>query len=196
LLNDGGRQYTWNADNLPTQVAHVSGNETYSYDADGERVKKVKGNTTTVYLEGLWEEVAGGAAKAYYSFNGQVEVLYTSSPSAFTYLHNDHLGSVSVATDGAQNKTQQEFDPWGKVRSGGISQTSLNYTGQRLDGTGLLYYHARYYDPNLGRFVSADGIVPGSASGGMDGVAYKPLTVDFHEPGFVAALNKENQQGF
>jgi hypothetical protein len=34
--------------------------------------------------------------------------------------------------------SQQEFDPWGKVRSGGISQTSLNDTGQRLDGTGLL----------------------------------------------------------
>ena len=29
---------------------------------------------------------------------------------------------------------------------------ALNYTGQRLDGTGLLYYHARYYDPVLGRF--------------------------------------------
>jgi RHS repeat-associated protein len=36
----------------------------------------------------------------------------------------------------------------------------LNYTGQQLDGTGLLYYHARYYDANLGRFISADRLVP------------------------------------
>jgi RHS repeat-associated protein len=92
--------------------------------------------------------------------------------------------------------SSQEFDPWGKVRSGGISETASNYTGQRLDSTDLLYYHARYYDPGLGRFLSADSIVPGSASGSMKGIALKPLTVDFHEPGFVGSLNSENQQGF
>jgi hypothetical protein len=56
--------------------------------------------------------------------------------------------------------------------------------------------NARYYDPLLARFVSADSIVPGSASGSMEGVALKPLTVDFHEPGFVGRLNGENRQPF
>jgi len=37
--------------------------------------------------------------------------------------------------------------------------------------------------------------VPGNASGGMDGIALKPLTVSFSEPGFVATLNQENQLG-
>ncbi|HVF98953.1 MAG TPA: RHS repeat-associated core domain-containing protein [Chloroflexia bacterium] len=58
----------------------------------------------------------------------------------------------------------QQFHPWGKVRSGGISVTDLNYTGQRKDDTGLLYYHARYYDPSLARFVSPDSIVPSSGA--------------------------------
>ena len=48
----------------------------------------------------------------------------------------------------------------GAVRGSGIAQTTLNYTGQRLDGTGLLYYHARMEDPVLARFVSADSIAP------------------------------------
>ena len=30
------------------------------------------------------------------------------------------------------------------------------FTGQRLDETGLYYYNARYYDPTIGRFISAD----------------------------------------
>jgi len=64
-----------------------------------------------------------------------------------------------------------------------------------LDGTGLLYYHARYYDPVLARFVSADSVVPGAASGGMDGVALKSLTVDFHELGNGTVLSIENQLG-
>jgi RHS repeat-associated protein len=106
-----------------------------------------------------------------------------------------------ATTQAATVASQQEFDPWGKVRSGGIGQTTINFTGQRLDGTGLLYYHARMYDPLLGRFVSGDSVVPGSASGagggaatlGVDGSAQlAPLTVDFHEPGFVAAVNGEN----
>ena len=46
------------------------------------------------------------------------------------------------------------------MKSGGIGQTSLNYTGQRLDGTGLLYYNARYYDPALGKFLCPDTIIP------------------------------------
>jgi RHS repeat-associated protein len=33
------------------------------------------------------------------------------------------------------------------------------FTGQRLDGTGLYYYGARYYDASIGRFISADTIV-------------------------------------
>ena len=48
------------------------------------------------------------------------------------------LGSVSFATSASGSATsQQDFDAWGAVRSGGISATSLNYTGQRLDSTGL-----------------------------------------------------------
>ena len=43
--------------------------------------------------------------------------------------------------------------------------------------------------------TSADSIVPGNASGGMAGIAYKPLTVDVHEPGFVAKIAQENQFG-
>jgi RHS repeat-associated protein len=40
----------------------------------------------------------------------------------------------------------------------------LDFTGQRLDGTGLHFYNARYYDSVLGRFVSADTIVPDPTS--------------------------------
>ena len=87
--------------------------------------------------------------------------------------------------------SRQEFGPSGSVRSGGVGGTTLNYTGQRCDDTGLLFYNVRYYDPAIGRFISADTVVPGNSSGGMDGVALRPLTVAFHEPGFIATLNGE-----
>ena len=42
----------------------------------------------------------------------------------------------------------------------GSVPTDKLFTGQRLNGTGLYYYNARYYDPTIGRFISADTIVP------------------------------------
>jgi RHS repeat-associated protein len=113
-------------------------------------------------------------------------------------LNYDQLGSASLATDGAGNiVSQQDFDPWGTTRGSNTitAQTDVNYTGQIKDtGTGLIYYKARMYDPTLGRFLSADSIVPN------DNSALRPLTVDFHEAGFVAALGNENrftqQNGF
>jgi RHS repeat-associated protein len=65
------------------------------------------------------------------------------------------------------------------VRAGDVPQTTLDFTGQKRDGTGLLHYHARQYDPKLGLFVSADTIVPGTASGGVS------------ESSFLAGVNAE-----
>ena len=42
--------------------------------------------------------------------------------------------------------------------------TDIKFTGQRLDDTGLYYYNARYYDANIGRFISADTIIPNPAN--------------------------------
>ena len=47
-----------------------------------------------------------------------------------------------------------------KKRAGGTLPTTINYTGQRLDGSGLVYMNARYYDPLVGMFISPDTIVP------------------------------------
>ena len=83
----------------------------------------------------------------------------------------------------------QSFDSGHTTRAGNLSSTELNYTGQRTDaGTGLLFYNARYYDPALGRFLSADSIVPNTS--------HRSLTVDFHETGFAMSLAGENNQVF
>jgi RHS repeat-associated protein len=68
-----------------------------------------------------------------------------------------------VVTD--SNGSSQEaisYYPFGAAQSdtGGVSM-SHKYTSQEFDSeTGLYNYNARYYNPNLGRFISADTIVP------------------------------------
>lgn len=57
--------------------------------------------------------------------------------------------------------------PFGEPRVdvGLLSGTDKTYTSQRdMPGTGLMDYHARAYDPWLGRFIQPDTIVPGAAN--------------------------------
>jgi RHS repeat-associated protein len=164
MLAGNSRTFTWNTQNQPTTITGLDGvTEVYNYNADGERVTRTRGNDTTVFFEGLWEEVLSSSNRYYYPFNGQMVAMRDNTiGGAVFWLHGDLLGSVTASSDGNGNVTRQVFGPWGQLRAGSssISQTTLNYTGQRLDGTGLLYYHARYYDPALGRFISPDSVVP------------------------------------
>ena len=82
------------------------------------------------------------------------------------YVHLDHLGSTSVVTNTSGTEYGRiRYYPYGSTRgSSGSLDTDKKFTGQRLDSTGLYYYNARYYDPTIGRFISADTIVPNPAN--------------------------------
>jgi RHS repeat-associated protein len=131
----------------------------------------------------------------------------SSGTTTFRYLHGDHLGSVAASSTSntSPTVTKQYFTPWGEQRTGTNTSaipsqtTERNFTGQRKDTTGLLFYNARYYDPKLSRFISADSIVPGMASGaggmgslGVDDKTGSMLTVDFHETQFAMGVGAEN----
>ncbi len=90
--------------------------------------------------------------------------VLTSVSSALYYLTSDHLSSTSLTMDATGNVVaRQMYLPYGQVRSTtGVLPTDKGFTGQRLDATGLTFYNARYYDATLGRFISADTVIPGS----------------------------------
>jgi RHS repeat-associated protein len=133
---------------------------TYTYNADGARVKRAMGSATTYYIGNWFEVTQAGAVTKYYYFGGKrVAVRQSGTPY---YLHTDHLGSTSITTDASRNQVgSQTYYTYGAVRtSSGALQTDYTFTGQRLDAdAGLLYYGARYYDWVLGRFISADTLV-------------------------------------
>ena len=65
--------------------------------------------------------------------------------------------SVTGITDANGELVQTyNYTPYGKTE---VSQP-YGYTGRRLDTeTGLYYFRARYYSPEMGRFVSKDPIM-------------------------------------
>jgi RHS repeat-associated protein len=96
----------------------------------------------------------------YYHFGGQRVAMRQGD--VVYYLHGDHLGSVSLTTDSAGTVVaERRYLPYGQVRwSSRAAMTDFGFTGQRNDSFGLMDYKARYYDPFLGRFISADTVVP------------------------------------
>jgi RHS repeat-associated protein len=80
------------------------------------------------------------------------------------------LGSTSLLSDGDGDQvpgSRVSYYPYGQTRAGDLATlpTDFGFTGQRNDATiGLYDYHARWYDPALGRFISADTLVPDPAS--------------------------------
>jgi RHS repeat-associated protein len=167
MTSGGGRTLTWDGDNRPV---NINGN-TYVYDIDGNRLKKTVGGTTTLYL-GDGYEITGSQVTKYLSFAGEV-VAKRVGATQF-YIHNDHLGSVNVITDSAGTEVQRfKYKPWGdRLQTGTGHVESTSFTAQRQDETGLFYLHARYYDPVLARFISADPIVPSSQAVGLNRYAY------------------------
>jgi len=96
---------------------------------------------------------------------------------ALYFLHGDHLGSATLTTDGGGNWVgEARYTPYGEMRRDyprGVIPTDRRYTGQRQETFGLYDYRARYYSPGLGRFVSADTIVPDSGNPqGLNRYAY------------------------
>lgn len=168
----GGGGTSTPAPNLvaPARAGGAGITEEYAYSAGGTRVARTHEGVTTRYF-GLWEvdvqpnTATVVATRAYYRFGGIVaQRERRGGGDTAVYLHGDHLGSVSTVTGASGDLVSKtEYGPWGQVRgsSTGSKPTAIDYTGQLRDGTGLLAMGARYYDPVLGRFISADTVRDG-----------------------------------
>jgi RHS repeat-associated protein len=89
------------------------------------------------------------------------EPLQGTSHNKTWYYHADGLGSIVALTDKHGNVVQRyDYDSFGNLQQQGESiEQPFTYTARELDEeTGLYYYRARYYDPQVGRFVTKDPI--------------------------------------
>jgi RHS repeat-associated protein len=88
------------------------------------------------------------------------EPLTRITGSTIRHYVKDALGSVIALTDDTGVvRTTYTYDPFGNVTvSGETSDNPFQYTGRENDGIGLYYYRARYYSPELQRFISEDPI--------------------------------------
>jgi RHS repeat-associated protein len=160
----GTATYTWDVRNRLTSLTAPGFSATFAYDALGRRTgKTVQGVTTNFVYDGLnpVQEKNGSTVTANLLTGLGIDQVLTRTDSAGTReLFTDALGStVALADTAGVVQTSYTYEPFGgTTQSGSASTNSYRYTGREDDGTGLMYYRARYYSPRLQRFISEDPI--------------------------------------
>ena len=85
-----------------------------------------------------------------------------------TYYHNDALGSPVAASNGVGQVIWREgYRPYGQrtIKSAASASNRVWFTGkQEEEALGISYFGARWYHPELGRFLTIDpvGVTPGN----------------------------------
>ncbi len=168
--------YSYDYENrLTSAVEKCSGGSTleqvtYTYDALGRQIGVDTNGTQrwTVFTGSSADAnpyadyTGAGALSMRYLYGLAVDqILARTDPSAYTawYL-TDQLGSVwNVVSWSGTVLDAITYDAYGNI----LNETSpsngdrFKFAGMQYDeATGLYYDHARYYDPNTGRFVSQD----------------------------------------
>jgi RHS repeat-associated protein len=186
LVSRGGATVSWTSDNLPASINDPSGySAQFSYAPDRSRWRQVSsyagGSETTIYVGGLLEKLTT-ATRTHWKHliatpSGQVQVMRRSDGTTDTfYVTTDHLGSTdavlnaagavlmrgSFTLHGARRASNWQGAPSTTEWQSIANTTRRGYTGhEQIDNVLLVHMNGRVFDPNIGRFLSADPYIDG-----------------------------------
>ncbi len=173
LSRSDGATFTYDHENRLTDYSDGASNASYIYDPFGRRVKKIIGGVSTWYLwdgDKLMGEYgdSGNLLKRYAYLPGNYAPSQIADGAGNVYtVHSDHLDTPKQMTDSAgkvvwlaEHTAYGESTPNEDVDGDGTTVTlNVRYPGQYYDSeTGLHYNYFRYYDPKIGRYITADPI--------------------------------------
>lgn len=178
--NGNNYTFTWKQGTQLASSKKGSTTTTYSYDLDGIRNTKTVGSTEYHFdtLSGKVVHQTGAARELWFVYdeNGQPYMLLSkqgANVNYYWYLLNAQGDVVGILNQNRQKVATYRYDPYGKVlnESTGFNDdigiiNPLRYRGYFYDyETGFYYLQSRYYDPVIGRFLSADKFATTDADG-------------------------------
>lgn len=167
LTSYNGLTYSWDGNNL-TGIAKSDDQITYQYNDKGIRTSKtVNGKTTTYTLDNKYNvssQTDGTNTLAFTYDMYNCLAAMTLNGIAYTY-EKDAQGDIIGLFDSSNNEVvKYSYDSWGKLISisGSLADTlgkvnPFRYRSCYYDTEPQMYYlQSRYYNPEMGRFVSKD----------------------------------------
>jgi len=165
-VTDGGGNVAYST---PGQIILLTETWSFIYNADGLRTGRSNGSTTYsyVYNGSSLSQMTVNGNTLYFAYDASGTPLSVTYNGTSYYYATNLQGDVTAILDGSGTAVvQYTYDAWGNILSatGSLSGTlgicnPLRYRGYVYDTeTGLYYLQSRYYDPALGRFISADAL--------------------------------------
>ena len=150
-------------DELVTVLQNATTLGMFRYDYQGLRIFKDMGGQVLRYTYDddsvLLETDNTGATVAKFDYGTRHLLSLTHVTEGREFYLFDGLGSVADLTTLAGGiQARYQYDAFGNFRAqGGSSFNRFSFTGHEQDSeTGLYYFKARFYDPDIGRFLSQD----------------------------------------
>ncbi len=157
--------YTYDFENRLIQVGTPTETITYTYDPFGRRAsKKASFGTTNYFYDDkrvIMETDNLGAAQATYIYGINLdEVLVMRRGGVDYYYAQDGLGSVTDLADFSENIIESfSYDAYGTPSNQSSVDNPYLFTGREFEPeTDMYFYRARYYSPEIGRFITTDPI--------------------------------------
>ncbi|MHC9086277.1 RHS repeat domain-containing protein [Luteimonas sp. RIT-PG2_3] len=170
LANKNGLAYTFDYGNRLRLVMQGSTwVESYRYDAHGRRVRSFHSGGVLRSFYGqdgalrFQRNEQTGKDIDHILLNGSLvatrEVPIAGGAAVVKYQHTDALGSPVAITDASGMVIERsEYEPYGRVGNR-AARDGVGYTGHVEDAaTSLTYMQQRYYDPQIGLFLSVDPV--------------------------------------
>jgi RHS repeat-associated protein len=193
--SSGTTTFTWNEENQLKQVTLANAlTVTYKYDALGRRIQRSTSNGAVQKFVYDSQDViqdlddSGQVITSYLNGPGIDNKIRQTDANGNLYYVADHLGStIALTNDSGEMVEGIGYDSFGN--STGSSLTRYTYTGREFDpDTGLYYYRARFYDAQVGRFISEDPI---ALNGGLNLYTYvKNDPLRFVDPSGLTRCNR------
>lgn len=169
-LSYNGYTFTWQKGRQLASANDGTNSYQFIYNADGQRTWKTKNNSSTqyTYASGLLVSMTDGTNTLNFTYDPDGIALGVNlNGTDYYYLYNAQGDVIALYDSAGTVVTEYKYDSWGKLLSttGSAAATigllnPLRYRGYFYD-TDLGFYllETRYYDPETGRFINADGVV-------------------------------------
>jgi RHS repeat-associated protein len=129
-----------------------------TYANTGQAERTGDGSTSFVSGNSGLDRMVAGGTTTYFIRNNTGTVIGEHVGSTSYYYLTDNEGSI-VAVISASGSVQDRtaYDPYGQITSSsGSVSNPYGYAGGYTQGSGLVKFGARYYDPTVGLFTQED----------------------------------------
>ena len=178
--------FTWDARDRLIGLEQPGTVASFAYAFGRRLARTVNGAATQFLYDGLdiAQQLEAQHTTSYLRSLAIDETLGLSNPDGTFFLTADALGStVAVRDSSGSAVTEYTYDTFGAVSTTNPAfPNPFQFTGRENDGlAGLYYYRARYYHPDLHRFIAEDPL--GLEAGDVNLYAYAQNNpVMFNDP--------------